>query len=376
MKGIAQARIDLQAVRHNFARVRTLAPDSKVLAVLKANAYGHGAVRVARALVAADGFAVARLEEALALRAAGIEHRIVLLGGVFDDASLAVAANARVEPVVHDIQQLKMLERASLARPARVWLKLDTGMRRLGFEPDAAPSVFERLAASDAVADVAALMTHLACADDTASEMTVEQCKRFEAAARDLRVERSLANSAGIIAWKYTHAHWVRPGIMLYGASPILGRTAAQDGLRPAMTLATQLIAVRRARKGERVGYGATHECRRDTVIGTAAIGYGDGYPRHAPDGAPVLVNGRRAALAGRVSMDMVGIDLGPDGTARVGDPVTLWGEGLPIEEIASAAGTIAYELTCAVTARVQVTVADDAANDERSASVGSARVG
>ena len=380
MTRLARVRIDCGALRHNFARVRSLAPRSRVLAVVKGDGYGHGAVCVARTLDGADGFAVARLNEALELRDAGVEQRVLLLSGVFDSASLTAAAKARIELVVHDEEQVALIERARVERRLGVWMKLDTGMRRLGFEPDQAVAVVKRLQACDAVGEVPVVMTHFACADDTDDGTTAEQTMRFEAATdalldAGLRVERSLANSAGVIAWPAAHADWVRPGIMLYGATPMLGRNADQDGLRPAMTLETQLIAVRPARKGDCVGYGATYECRHDTIIGTAAIGYADGYPRHAPNGTPVLVNGQRGELAGRVSMDMIGIDLGADSTAKAGDPVTLWGEGLPVEEVARTAGTIAYDLTCSVMPRVHRTVVDEEPQG-RAPIPGSERVG
>ncbi len=362
----ATAVIDLAAIRHNLARAKDLAGGARVVAVVKANAYGHGAARVLPALGGADMLGVACVEEALALREAGAAQPILLLEGVFAPEELADCARLGFEVVVHEPGQLAMLEGAGrrLDRPLTAWLKLDTGMRRLGFAPEAAPAAHARLAACPAVAAVR-LMTHFANADAPGDPLTGEQVARFQHAAAALdrapagrggAVERSLCNSAGLLAWPEARGEWVRPGIMLYGASPLAGRAGGDEGLRPAMSLRTRLIAVREVRAGERVGYGGAWAAPAGgTRVGIAAIGYGDGYPRHAPSGTPVLVNGAPAALAGRVSMDMLAIDLGGQPGARVGDPVLLWGEGLPVEQVAARAGTIAYELLCGITGRVHV---------------------
>jgi alanine racemase len=350
------AVVDLEALRHNLAEARRRAPGSRVVAVVKANAYGHGAARVLPALAAADMLGVACLEEALVLREAGATRPILLLEGVFGPDELPRCARLGLEVVVHEPGQLRMLELARLGRPLPVWLKVDSGMGRLGFRPEDALAAWRRLAGCAAVADIR-LMSHLAGADEPGDEGTAGQLARL--AALDLPGGRSLANSAGLLAWPEAHGDWVRPGIMLYGASPLAGRTGTEDDLRPVMTLATRLIAVKELRRGEPVGYGGTWRAASGTRLGIAAAGYGDGYPRHAPSGTPVLVDGRAAALAGRVSMDMLAIDLGPGSTARVGDPVLLWGDGLPVELVARHAGTIAYELLCGITGRVRVEVRD-----------------
>jgi alanine racemase len=348
----ARACIDLHALRHNFQRVRLAAGGSRIMAIIKANAYGHGMLPVAQALPAADAFGVASPEEGIALREAGFDRRIILLEGLFTPDDIALVDGYRLDVVVHHVSQLDMLEEAGLRRPLDVWLKLDTGMNRLGFDADAAAHIVARLQALEQVASVR-YMTHFACADEVDNEATAIQAERFNRALDSLEGERSLANSAAILAWPDTHADWVRPGIMLYGATPLAGQGAEALGLQPVMTLKSRLIAVNACRAGDRVGYGADWRCPEDMPVGVAAIGYGDGYPRHAGNGTPVLANGRRAALIGRVSMDMICIDLRGHDSPSVGDEVVLWGDGLPVEEIAAAAGTISYELLCGVSHRV-----------------------
>ncbi len=322
-------------------------------AAVKAEGYGHGLVRVARTLDA-DAFAVACVEEALILREAGIDRPILLLEGVFEAAELPVCARHNLEMAVHHPEQVAMLERARLERPLRVWLKVDTGMHRLGLEPETVPAIWRRLRDCPAVRPDLGLMSHLARADERSRPDTLNQLQCFETATAGLPGERSLANSAAILGWPQTHFDWVRPGIMLYGASPFVDSLAPDENLRPVMTLSTRLIAIKHLRRGEPVGYGGTWICPEDMDVGVAAIGYGDGYPRHAPSGTPVLLDGREAALIGRVSMDMITLDLRRHPEARVGDPVVLWGEGLPVERIAQLAGTISYTLTCGITARVK----------------------
>lgn len=349
----ARAVIDRSALRHNLARVRVAAPGSRVLAVIKANGYGHGALRAAQALADADSFAVACIAEAEALRAAGITHPLVLLEGVFSAKELQWLALNRGECVVHTIEQLELLEGARTERPISVWLKLDTGMHRLGFPPADAAQVAERLRNCTAVSELR-VMTHLACADARDDGATAQQLAAFDRAVAGVGAEHSIANSAAVLAWPDSHRHWVRPGIMLYGASPFPEAEGVEFGLRPAMTLRTQLIAVQARKRGDAVGYGASYVCPEDMTIGVAAIGYGDGYPRHAPTGTPVLVNGARTRLIGRVSMDMVCVDLRSQPTAKVGDPVVLWGRDLPVDEVARHVGTISYELLCRVSQRVE----------------------
>lgn len=348
----AVATIDRDALRHNLDRARAQAPRARIAAAIKANAYGHGAVPVARALGAADAFAVACVDEALALRAADIAHPLVLLEGPLEAAEVEAIAGSGFEAVIHDEAQIGWLAAYHGKAPLDVWVKVDSGMHRIGFACERVESVRERLLAMQRVR-IRGWMTHLGCADDITSQTTVKQVERFHAAVDRYPGWKSIANSAGVIAWPVSHADWVRPGIMLYGASPLLGRNAIDLGLRPVMTLTSRLIGVRELRCGDAVGYGATWTAPETMPVGVVAMGYGDGYPRHAPSGTPVLVNGRRTQLIGRVSMDMLVVDLRGVGAAKVGDPVTLWGDGLPADEIATAAGTIAYELFCDVTLRV-----------------------
>ncbi len=349
----ARASIDLHALQHNFSRVQHAAPDSQVMAIIKANAYGHGLVRIAQALPQADAFGVACLDEAISLREAGFDRRIVLLEGLFGPDDLNLICGYRLDVVVHHDIQLDWLAQTPLLTALDVWLKLDTGMHRLGFAPERVSEVAARLATIPQVNDVR-YMTHFSCADDLDNPDTHQQIDLFNRAVAGTGGEQSLANSAGLLGWPAARADWVRPGIMLYGSSPLAGRTAESLDLRPVMTLATRLIAVNLRRQGDAIGYGADFRCKEDMPVGVAALGYGDGYPRHAPSGTPVLVNGQRASIAGRVSMDMICIDLRACPDAQVGDEVTLWGDGLPIDEVATAAGTIAYELLCGVGSRVQ----------------------
>ena len=353
MSRATTAVIHLPALRHNLRRVRQAAPGARVMAAVKANGYGHGQVRVARALVDADGFAVASIEEAVGLREAGITKPILLLEGIFEATELPLCSHLDLDIALHHNSQLDMLEHARLKHPVRVWLKIDTGMHRLGLTPADVPQTWRRLRECPAVVSDIHLMSHLARADERGADYTLRQLRIFNETTAGLPGERSLANSAGILGWPATHFDWVRPGLMFYGASPFVDSLAMDEGLQPAMTLATRLIAIKRLSKSEPVGYGGTWSCPEDMDVGVVAIGYGDGYPRQAPSGTPVLVNGREAALIGRVSMDMLSIDLRRHPEARVGDPVLLWGEGLPIEIIARSASTIPYTLMCGVTARV-----------------------
>ena len=353
----ARATVDTAALQHNLRAVRRLAPDSKVMAVIKANAYGHGLVGTARALQEADALAVARLEEAVALREAGLTQAIVLLEGAFHVEQLPRAASLGLELVVQSLEQLAMLEAAQLPQPVSVWLKLDTGMNRLGLPPEAAREAAARLAACRGVASGLRWMTHLACADERDAIVTDRQLQRFAGALGELPGERSIANTAALLWRPDSHADWVRPGLMLYGAAPFAGSSGAELGLRPAMTLKSTVIAVKTVRRGERVGYGGLWTAREDARIAIAAIGYGDGYPRCLGSGTPVLVGGRRMPLAGRVSMDMIAVDVTRQPAVEVGEEITLWGEHLPVEEMAQQAGTIPYELLCGVTQRVGVTM-------------------
>lgn len=348
----ARAFLDPQALRHNLDLVRQKAPGARVMAVVKANAYGHGLLWAAQALSSADALVVASVEEAMPLRTAGVQSPICLLEGFFAPDDLPQLDRHQLSPVLHHASQLEMLEQSTVRGPLTVWVKVDTGMHRLGFAPGELPTVLDRLRRLPAVAEVR-LMSHFANADQPNDESTRGQIRSFLELSRTHSFQRSLANSAGILGWPESHFDWVRPGIMLYGSSPLSGKTADSLGLRPVMTLATQLIAVQRRQKGDRIGYGGAWTCPEDMPIGVAAIGYGDGYPRHAVPGTPVLVNGERVPLVGRVSMDMITLDLRSQSDARVSDPVVLWGRGLPVDEIAAGAGTISYELMCHVAERI-----------------------
>lgn len=355
MSRATSATIHVDALRHNLGVMRRLAPSSRVLAVVKADGYGHGLERVAHALEGADGFGVAALADAERLRAAGLSQRIVLLSGFDEPSDLPALRRLGVDTVLHHDSQLDMLAaEPGTQPPVRVWLKIDSGMHRLGFAPQRAREVFDRLRALPNVDDDIVLMTHFAASDEFDIPRTAQQQSAFEAAIADLPGARSMANSAAVIGWPTTHAHWIRAGGALYGLSAVAGRSGVDLGLQPAMTLSTRLVAINRVAKGEPVGYGGSYACPEDMAIGIAAIGYGDGYPRSAPSGTSVLVNGERAPIVGRVSMDLVAIDLRGQPQAKVGDPVVLWGRGLPIEEVAEAAGTIGYELACGITRRVR----------------------
>ena len=356
MSATATCTVDPAALRHNLAVARRAAPGSRVVAVIKANGYGHGAVRVARALAGhAERFAVARMEEALALREGGVSAPILLLAGALEPADVDLAAAHALDLEVHSDWQVELLERCRPARPVGAWLKVDSGMHRVGVAPEAARGLFARLAEAPAVAGTPRLMTHFASADEPDNPQTAAQVEAFAAATSGIDAERSLANSGGVLNWPASHADWIRPGIMLYGGTARAGVHGPDLGLRPAMHLDTRLVAVYPRRRGDPVGYGGVGVCPEVMPVGVAAIGYADGYPRHARQGTPVLVNGRRAALLGRVSMDMITLDLRAVPDARPGDPVRLWGEGLPADEVAECAGTIAYELFCRVAPRVGV---------------------
>ena len=356
------AVVDLAAIAANVARVRELAPGAEVLAVVKANAYGHGLLRVLPALAGADGLALVELDAALALRDAGYAKPILLLEGFFEARELAPIADAALGIVVHDPAQIRMLETASLARPLDVHVKVNTGMNRLGIMPADVASVCERLARLPSVAELR-LMMHFARSDE--DDGIAEPRTRFERACAGLPYRRSLANSAGVVRFPEVGGDSVRPGIMLYGATPFAHRSAASLRLAPAMTLRSKLIGTQTLAPGDVVGYGATFVAAHPTRIGVVACGYGDGYPRHAPNGTPVLVCGRRVPTAGRVSMDMLTVDLTRVPEASTGSEVVLWGDDLPVDDVATAAGTVGYQLLCAVTRRVPFALRGrDAAED------------
>lgn len=358
MTSVVTAEIDCAALRHNLQRVRAAAPGTKVIAVIKANAYGHGSVRVARVLqeAGAEAFAVARLNEALQLREAGIYCPILCLEGFLNSEELDELAAHDLQVVIHHASHVELLEQHPLSKPISAWLKIDSGMHRLGVPPQDASGLWQRLKQCESVKELK-LMTHLASADDRNNDQTRQQLKLFSESSAALPAEVTIANSAGILGWAQSHGQWVRPGLMLYGVSPFIKGRGDDEGLQAVMTLTSRLIAVNQFKKGDAIGYGASWACPEDMPVGVVACGYGDGYPRHAVPGTPVLINGQRLPLVGRVSMDTLCVDLRHAPAARIGDAVTLWGKTLPVEEVAEYASTIPYELLCAVTGRVVVEV-------------------
>ena len=348
MKRSAWVAIDFAALQHNLRQVRAYAPESQVMAVIKANAYGHGVLPVAEALNSANGFAVSCIEEALELRHAGFIHPILVLQGHQNFADLQTAASNKLRLVIHDYAQLQWLEQFPLSKPVDVALKIDTGMHRLGIPASEARKVYQRLNDNRNIKRGCWLITHFSCADDTSCDYTDRQISLFRQQTHGIQAVRSMANSAGIIAWKASHANWVRPGIMLYGSSPMLNGDRDKQGLKAVMSLYAPLIAIHNLNKGDAIGYGATWTCPEDMPVGVVACGYADGYPRHAPSGTPVWVNGKESQILGRVSMDMISIDL-RGCYADVGDTVELWGKHISIDRVAALAGTISYELLCNV---------------------------
>jgi len=380
MSRVTRAVINLTALKNNLGIVKQAAPLQKIMAVVKADAYGHGITRISKALSEVlsetDTFAVASIDEAIMLRSVGITHSIIVLEGFNSSSDLALLQQHDITVVVHHISQLILLElHVAQANSLKVWLKIDTGMHRLGFAPDNVKKIYLRLLGTGVDTEIG-LMTHLANADDRQDNKSKQQIEIFNNIVAGNPAETSLANSAAILGWPAAHGHWVRPGIMLYGVNPFTytKQSTSQDtvadsdldtnpdkshnlklenNLMPVMTLFAALIAVNTVLKDEPIGYGGTWTCPEDMLVGVVSIGYGDGYPRHVPTGTPVLVNGERVPLIGRVSMDMLMVDLRHQPNAKVGDEVILWGEGLPVEEIAAAASTIGYELLCGVTKRV-----------------------
>lgn len=343
----ARARINLDALRQNYLLTRQQ-HGRRALAVIKANAYGHGALPCARALEdVADGFAVAVIEEAMQLREGGIRSPILVLEGPFAADEIALALRHSLWLVVHHHAQLQWLDFEPSPEHGKldIWLKLNTGMNRAGFEADAYRKAWQKLKACPLVSDIV-LMTHLARADEPESGATIDQISRFDATTEGLPGDRSIANSAGVLAWPETCRDWARPGIALYGADPM---PTPSGLLRPVMTLESEIMAVRDIPKGATVGYGARFRAERPSRVGLVAMGYADGYPRSAPDGTPVWVAGQRTRLIGRVSMDMLTVDITDIPDAVIGSPVELWGSQVSVNEVAQLAGTIAYELLCNV---------------------------
>ncbi|MBD3811079.1 MAG: alanine racemase [Betaproteobacteria bacterium] len=351
-----QARISIGAMAHNLRVARSHAGTARVFAVVKANAYGHGLSRARRALAAADGFAVLTLEEAANLRLMGVDQPILLLEGFFGADEIATCAELDLWPVLHHPAHLDWLQQQPPARPLQVFLKFDSGMHRLGFPLADHAAIVARVRSLSAVAGIT-LMTHFAQADETVG--VDWQLHPFLRELSAYGLAWSSANSAALLRYPETLGAWARPGLMLYGASPFADMSAAQLGLRPAMTLQSEIISVQTLQAGEGVGYGQLFRADRPMRVGVVACGYADGYPRHALTGTPVLVDGRLTRTLGRVSMDMLCVDLTECPEAGVGSPVVLWGEGLPVDTVAASAGTSSYELLCALAARVPVEEAD-----------------
>lgn len=355
MKPATYALVNLEAIKHNIQKTREYAPQAKIMAVIKANAYGHGILNVAEKIQGVDALAVARVEEAIVLRQAGIKVRINILEGFVSEDEINDLIEYNLDSVIHSVFQLDLLEKYQGQKKMSVWLKLDTGMNRLGFHVSEFQSAYQRLLACSNVNHPVSLMTHFSSADEVNNQATIKQLSLFNHVVKPVPGERSLANSAAIIAWPDSISDWIRPGLMLYGVSPFPERHGGELGLKPIMSLHSRLIAVKNITPGEAVGYAGSWISKKKTRLGIVAIGYGDGYPRYAKTGTPVLVNGARVVLVGRVSMDMISVDLSTQPNAKPGDPVTLWGQGLAVEEIAKYSETIPYTLLCGVTQRVEI---------------------
>lgn len=348
-----QLTIDKKALQHNLQRVRDFAPQSHVVAMVKANAYGHGIAETVSAFADTDAFGVCCIEEADVIRQHSRSARVVLMEGVFTTAELSHASKASYDIIVHHQQQIDMLEKSNLVKPLRVWLKVNSGMHRLGIAPESFAESLARLKACANVQPDIILMTHFADADEPEKPTTNQQIQVFNTLSAEHTFAKSLANSAAILSRPDTHVDWVRPGIMLYGISPFANKIGRDFDLMPVMHFHSELIAIQSCKKGDAIAYGGRWVCPEDMLIGVVAVGYGDGYPRHAKDGTPVLVKGKPTQLVGRVSMDLLTVDLRNIAEPKIGDTVTLWGNDLPIEQVAIGADTIAYELTCTLTPRV-----------------------
>lgn len=351
----AIAILSTENLLHNLAMLKQVSNHKPIMAMIKANAYGHGLRSVASRLEGqVQSFGVASIDEAMALRKAGIKSPITLIEGVFEPDELLLASTQGFHVVFHEAQQINWLEKSTLPRPLTCWLKIDTGMGRLGFMPEQAQEIYQRLAQNPHVAQPCHVISHFACADVPQHPLNQQQIQRFQSFVKDCAGLKSLANSAAVFNFPQAHFDVIRPGIALYGISPLPDKTAAELNLRPVMTLQTRLIAVRHMTRGASIGYGSEYICPEDMLVGVFAMGYGDGYPRSARRGTPLLVNGVRCQLVGRVSMDMATVDLRACPQAKTGDPVVLWGQQLPIEEVASYTAQIPYDLLTGVQQRVK----------------------
>jgi alanine racemase len=349
------ALLSTERLHHNLKILKQKAPHSELMAMIKANAYGHGIRSVAKRLDGlVDNFGVASIDEAIAIRDVGVKGRIAIVEGVTDPDDLLIASARNIEVVFHDASQLKWLKEYRLPFQLTAWLKIDTGMGRLGFDPEEAHQWYALLEKNPFIRKPIGILSHFACAEEDHA-LNQKQIALFHSfAERYPEAKKSFCNSAALFSFPEQHHHMVRAGISLYGISPFPGTVASDLGLLPVMTLQTRLIAVRERKKGSTIGYNATYVCPEDMSVGVIAIGYGDGYPRSAPAGTPVLVNNVLCPLVGRVSMDMITIDLRNNPTAQVGDPVLLWGDGLPIEKVAQALSYSAYELVTSIAPRVK----------------------
>lgn len=340
--------LDLDALRHNVKRIGEIASQSKILAMVKANAYGHGLLSIAKALTDVEGFGVSCSEEALYLRQAGLTQRIVLMEGLFSKDEIPLLTDYELDTVIHDRNQLSLLSEHPFPHPINVWLKINTGMNRLGFSPRDFSEILHKLDDCPWL-KVVCVMTHFSNADKSADATTESQIKLFEQTIKKYNFPSSLANSAAILAHPKTHADWVRPGLMLYGVSPFIDSSASQFSLKPVMTLKSEIISIHSLESGDRVGYGGTWSAPKPLRVGIVAIGYGDGYPHRAESGTPILVNDQLCELVGNVSMDMLAVNLSNQSNAKIGDPVVLWGTGLPIEQVAESTSSFRFELLCGI---------------------------
>jgi len=346
-----QAKLNLNALENNLAVARR-STTARIMSVIKADGYGHGLLRVAEALATTDGFALLDIQDAIELRESGFPQPVLLLEGFFSVGDLSVIAKHDLSCVLYSTEQIAMLDAYPGSGTLNIWLKVNSGMNRLGFAPQQVSQVMEQLSRHRAVREIT-LMTHFATSDEAAG--VAKPLALFNDVAGPYRLPRSMANSAALLRYRETHGDWVRPGIMLYGSSPFAEISAQQLGLKPVMTLSSRIIATQELQPGDEVGYGATFRAEQRMRIGVVACGYADGYPRHAATGTPIVVDGHRTRTVGRVSMDMMCVDLSEVPHAGVGSQVVLWGDGMPIDEVASAADTISYELMCALTTRVKI---------------------
>ena len=355
MSRAAIAILSTENLFHNLEVIKKASPRSKVMAMIKANAYGHGlrsvALRIGKNV---DSLGVASIDEALALRKIGVKTQMTLVEGIFEPDELLIASSQQFHVVFHHESQLEWLEKTALPLPLKAWLKIDTGMGRLGFSLDDAKSAYQRLSKSSQVIHPIGIMSHLACADQQDHPLNQSQIREFSEFIKNLPGPKSLCNSPALFQFESHQHDVVRPGLAMYGVSPIQGKSAQDLGLKPVMTLQTRLIAVHTLKKGSSIGYGGQFVCPEDMPVGVIAMGYGDGYPRTARNGTPVLVNHTKCQVVGRVSMDMTTIDLRTCPSAKIGDPVVLWGNGLPIEEVATHTAHVAYDLLCGIQPRVK----------------------